>query len=840
MSWLSPEYVLKGLFLGLLLFTAVRAATPAGDDQPPPGWPAVAQVTVLTLAGLAAGLGAAAYRKVREGYRAGGRLPSFLLFLALECPRLVYAGLLGGLALAALSLARGPADYRLLTYSAAGGALLGVLFGALHGVGRREVRLVLGLVLAAALVVAGLVWLGPLRGPLENLGLALPPSPLDEQANLTVFAVQILLGIPAFYLLTLSGTHEETEVEIAAVCAALGLGLAMLTREANPGLRSVAGFLPVVLYFLYTMKVLPGLRVFKHALRGHSYLQVGRQRQALLSFRRALQLDPNHGLARQGYWQAHCRLDPAQLSADPQTLALLDFDLCLDRVGSLLVAGKPTPERAQEAGRLLDLVASQRPDLAAPVAYWRAVALAHAGDLDGAAARLAEVVAPPAQGADHPRRLDILYPAWNLALVLHEGLRRRVGQIELGRPGRRMEAIAAVERHMAGQPDDAGAWNLKRMLYQDVTEAEYEAAAPAAGAPVACFDHAYAQQLGLALISDADRWQRGGEYLRLAARGLPQLGPSLFVQIGQAYQRHGDNDGAWRNYQLAKQAGRAVGPKNLPEEERQAYFATLKALGDAALKHGKLDEAVEDYVLYTECERSGVETLRTLAGLYEQKGDALAALRVNEQALVYSPRDPDLLDRKDRYYYSVMPDFVRRHRDQLPGGFDVGYCLEKARTLLNARELDPDALDWAYHLADLAAAAKPESLAARVLLARARLRRGERDEAAALLDEVRAGKPEKFAGDEDEEAWFTACRLLGDLCLNELGQPELAVACYNDYRKSSKSGADTLYKLGQAHEALGDRARAAKCYELVTAYEGHPLAYDARQALYRVQEAARS
>ncbi len=71
--------------------------------------------------------------------------------------------------------------------------------------------------------------------------------------------------------------------------------------------------------------------------------------------------------------------------------------------------------------------------------------------------------------------------------------------------------------------------------------------------------------------------------------------------------------------------------------------------------------------------------------------------------------------------------------------------------------------------------------------------------------------------------------------LNELGKPELAVACYNDYRKSSKSGADTAFKLGRAYEQLGDRARAKRCYEQVTTYDNHPLAPEARDALYRLQ-----
>jgi tetratricopeptide (TPR) repeat protein len=837
MRWLQTEYILKGVFLGLLLFASLKAAAPPQPDSVATGWPAVLRVTGLTLAGLAVALGIAAVQKLREGYQAKGRVLAFVIFLLLESPTLVYAGIILGLAAGAFTLRENEDDVRLLVTTVAGGAVLGVLFGALRQVERRAVRLGLSLLLAGLLVLGAMAWLGVLQPHLNQLGIEWTISnPLPEGANLTVFSVQLMLGIPIFYLLTFAGKQEETEVEIGAMSAALGLGLGVLTRDLPPGTQSVAFILPVMVYFMYTMRVLPGLRVFKHVLRGLSYFQIGRFRNALLSFRRALQLDPNNELARQGYWRVHCALDLDHLAGDPQTLALVDLDLCLDRAGSLLVQ-PPTPERLQEAHRLLDLVLSQRPAMRASVAYWRAVAQAHARDLDRAAQELEVVLDPAHCGADDPQRLSVLFQAWQLALLLHDELRKRVGQPQLAQPGRRMEVMAAVERHMAAHPDDAAGWNLKRMLYQDVTEAEYEAAASAPDQPAEGFDHAYAQQLGLALVGDATRWRRGCEYLRMAARGLPEAGPSMHIQIAQAYQRAGDAEGAWRGYEAAKRAGQAVGPKNLSEEDRHAYYATLKMLGDAASAHGRTDLAIDNYRLYSEYERSGVETLRTLADLCEKKGEVLAALRANEQALQYNAKDPDLLARKDRYYYSVMPEWFRGRPDAVPGGFDLAYCLTKARTLLGARELDLDALDWAQHLADLAYAVKPESVQARVLLARAKLRRGEKNEAVALLDEVHRNRPDRFASSEDEEAWYTACRLLGDLYLQEQGRPDLAVPCFKDFQKSAKSGADTIYKLGQAYEMLGDRAKAAKCYELVTAYETHPLAPDAREALYRLQTA---
>src|SRR5262249_31968962 len=161
---------------------------------------------------------------------------------------------------------------------------------------------------------------------------------------------------------------------------------------------------------------------------------------------------------------------------------------------------------------------------------------------------------------------------------------------------------------------------------------------------------------------------------------------------------------------------------------------------------------------------------RTLAELYERKGDPLSALRATDMALVYNPRDKDLLDRKDKYYYSVMPGQLQARLEQVKQGFDVDYCLRRARTILDDRRYqDLEWLDVARRLAQLALIVRPESLVAKVLTARVQLRYGERDQALARLEEVRNNKPEKFAGGEDEEAWYMASMLLGDLYM-ELGR----------------------------------------------------------------------
>ncbi|MBY0526925.1 MAG: hypothetical protein K2R98_26260, partial [Gemmataceae bacterium] len=410
---------------------------------------------------------------------------------------------------------------------------------------------------------------------------------------------------------------------------------------------------------------------------------------------------------------------------------------------------------------------------------------------------------------------------------------RRVGGPQLTQPGQRMEAIAAVERQLSTHSEDPGGWDLKRLLYSTLTEADYEAVA-GKDKVAAQFDHGYAQQLGLALINDTERWQRGAEYLRMAARGLPVLGPSIFTQIAQALQRAGNAEGALHNFEMAQRTGRAVGAKNLAPEEQKAYFAAVKFLAESATARGDWEAAIENYHLYTEHESSGLEVLRTLAGLYERKGDPLSALRIVEIALCHKGNDKDLLERKDRYYFSVMPQQLAARIESVRNAFDTAYCIEKAKTILDTRNIDIEMVDWALHLAELAQVMDPNGVQAKVLRARGRLQRGEREGAVAILEELCNNRPQKLSGD-DEEAWHLANRLLGTLYLNELSRPDLAIPCFHEFRKSSKSGADTNYRLGQAYEATGDAKNALRFYEQVTAYEQHPLAADAREAVYRLK-----
>src|SRR5262249_9106556 len=147
-----------------------------------------------------------------------GRYLAFTLFLLLESPTAVYAGILLGMATGTFLVRQQSADPALFAWTVVGGALLGVAFGLLHQVRDRRIRIGASLLLAAVLVTTGLWWFGQL-GEFSREGT--PP-------RLDLFGLQLLLGMPTFYLLTFAGREEESEVEVGALFAALGLGVYLL------------------------------------------------------------------------------------------------------------------------------------------------------------------------------------------------------------------------------------------------------------------------------------------------------------------------------------------------------------------------------------------------------------------------------------------------------------------------------------------------------------------------------------------------------------------------------------------------------------------------------------
>ena len=804
------EFVLKGVFLGLWAAVALR--------QPPtnPDWNDFARLMLWTAGGLGLGFLVATVQQFLRGLKPRGNPISFFVFVLLEGSFWIYLGLVGGLAAGLLygtiTNPDLPKERNWLGWCVVAGTILGIGFTQLRQIKDWRWRFGLGAVVGAGLVYVATLYLDE-AGWLEN-----------SEARWQ-FGLFILCGLPFFYLLTFCGVAEESEVEIAALCAGLGIGIHLLSFPKN--MPAIGFLLPVGFYFIYVTKWITDLRVFKHTLRGYGYLNVGRIREALLCFRRARQIAPRNSFVVQGLYDLHKQVDINTLTNDPETLALLDYSFCLDRAESLLISER-TPSEAErsEAGRMLELVERQQPRYAPRTAYLRAIWLAFGKQFDEAAKTL-KVLLDPSEPAEKAIREPMLFPAWNLALRLHPEIVKRVGEPELSAPGRRMEAIAATEQVLAKQPDESTANELKPFLYAGLTESEFLSSLPEPNS----FNFDYVEQLGLALIDDANPAQRerGAAYLRIAGRGLPARGPAIFQKLADTAT---DPESARGYREQVKRCGMEHGAKNLPADQRQIYFLVLGQLVNDAEKRGDFAGAAADQRLILESGKSELENYRKLADLYEKSGDPLNALLMTETALIYSGKDADLLARKDKYYYSVSAERVHAVKDKIEPIFDATYCVAKANAVLNQREPDLETLDWGLHLVSLARVVKPDLLAATLAEGRLLLRKGDRERGLSLLEDVREAKP---SGGDEKEAWFTATRILGDLYLNELNRPDLALGCFQDYKDHPKSGADTLFNIAKCYDAQNDVKNAIRFYDAVTAYDSHPKYWEASEAVRRLK-----
>ena len=341
---------------------------------------------------------------------------------------------------------------------------------------------------------------------------------------------------------------------------------------------------PLALYFVYVTRYQPGLRVFKHVLRGYGNANLGRIGLALASFSRAMQLDPKSKLAADGLWQIVRSVDITQL--DESTTKLLPIDFCLSMASAYLIGDTiPTEAQRAEAVRMLDVIERQRPDLQPRVDYLRSVALTHGRQYDVAADLLSRLLDPETP-YNAQLRQTVLFQAWDLATRLHPELSKRLGEAELAKPGRRMEAIAATELQLHRKPGDASSIEMQRMLYAGLQESEFISAAT--NEPPKAFNYGYAEELGHALVSENNPEQaaRGMAFLRIAGRGLPERGPGIFHTLAAIARMRNEPDEMHGYLVEAKKSGQAIGYRNLAKDQQDHYITALKRLVELAEQSG--------------------------------------------------------------------------------------------------------------------------------------------------------------------------------------------------------------------------------------------------------------
>ncbi|HMP01375.1 MAG TPA: hypothetical protein PKC45_02630 [Gemmatales bacterium] len=804
---MRPPRLLRTWETGL---PAALLATTAAAHAATPHW----LTATLTLVGPALGLTLAIFLLRR---RPGQTRPRSLLqtcALLLDRPRVPRWALAAGLLPA---LAWGGIQAWPFALPLAGLALsLLVLPGLLTLVPSRT-----GRGLAALVVVVGLT------------AAAVPLLNIQLESSLWLTALQLAISsLWAGCLLLVKDPMLEGEVELALTSVLLGAALCV---ELPPAARPAALALPVILFLVIQRWLLRPLQALQLTLAALGRHQHGQPREALLLLRSAADVQPESPWVRETYWQVQRGLEPSQLQADAELRQLVDPRLCLERAEAILLRRPPpTTHQLEEAQRLLALVADRAPQRRPEVHYWQTVADLHSGRADLPAPRLRELLdersAAPEERAS---RAVVLVRAWELALWLHPRMAEQVGEPLLSE-GRRFDALAAAEEALQRQPGDPIAFQIKQRLYPSVTRAEYDqevGGQPAVSA--SRFDHAFCLEIGRSLLADPVRWRRGIELIEIAARGLPAEASGLLEAAWQQAAQHGDRELAHRLADASKTAGQQHGPGQLSETARGSYFAAIRFLAEEALARDDKPTAIAHLRLYAESPQAGVDTVRRLAELCEQEGDIIGTLIANAQCLVYDARQPAFLTLRDRSYFSLTPDALREHWERVRPAFDPNYCVNRARELLDVAGSGPPQADWAARLARLVLVPEPKHVSALVQLGRAELRLGRAPEGLAVLTDAHRLGSEPDAVGLDQEDWYLACRLLGDPHL-EAGQAAEAINYFTAYRQSSRSGADTLFKLAKAHEQVGNLKQARTCYEHV-AYYNHPLASEAKAALARLK-----
>ena len=144
------------------------------------------------------------------------------------------------------------------------GAIVGYGFGGSRRLPIRR-RLAIVVLVGASVVYFIILWLE--NSAAERFSATRPSADL--------LGFHILLGLPFYYLLCFVGIAEESEAEIAGLCTMLGFAIYLLVPKACAAL-----LLPIAIFFVYTVYILPGLKVFKYTLRGYIYSEVGKLRLA--------------------------------------------------------------------------------------------------------------------------------------------------------------------------------------------------------------------------------------------------------------------------------------------------------------------------------------------------------------------------------------------------------------------------------------------------------------------------------------------------------------------------------------------------------------------------------
>lgn len=800
--WLLSEYLLKGLYLGL----ACQAALSVQSFRD------VAIVVSGTLAAPLLVIIVALMRR-RSGVAAKGDTFAKIILGLIDHPFLIHAGIPIGAAASFIYLGWS-LPYTLL--AAAIGLSIGAGIYALVALRKRVLRR--GAMTVALLAVLGLVILAVSSGRFAPAGSG------------GVVAVSLACSALVLYLLTFSGRSEETELDIGMICLLLSLALGSV--DTAPTIRSIVLLGPVGLYVVYCERIRKQFVVFKHVVRGMDQERRGNWRDALIAYRLALKTDPKSELATAGSWRVHRQIDPTQIVGQDDLISLIDPDACLVRATALIRSNQPSKENLSEAQQLLEIVDRREPDRHWTIELRRIDALLAENRVEDARLRAKAVsLVDPRSLSELPAvEVESLFQLWTNLLRQPELL--SVGTALLEEEQAVFDVIAVVEERLSREPNDPSARDYKPFLYRKVDRASFDRFRQRwGGEALARFDFRYCRDVAMEVAGESPALAI--ELCWIAREGLADEQLSLLFRIAQIKQSL-DPEQAFALYRQIRDEARAKGLSSLSRNEREALDESVKRLALDAEEKGNTSEAITNWEVFATSDRSGVNTRRRLQSLYESIGDRLNAIRNLQAALAYDLPDKEaktLRAEKSELYTAITPDELRPRLSEVERFFDFDYCYRRAFELFEAKGTDEEVM----HFIELAEQGGAKQLRlVNFLLGRLHLRRSDDRAAALCFEQTAAEPPKQFRNDEEKKAYFRACRTLGELYVERLGEPEKGIKYLSIFKETPESGADTLYLLGKAYEGAGQWKSARKWYDMVLVYPSHPRAAAARDALNRL------
>ncbi|MBY0587944.1 DUF998 domain-containing protein [bacterium] len=641
----------------------------------------------------------------------------------------------------------------------------------------------------------------------------------------------LLFASGMMYLLLFAGRSEEAELDIGIVALLLALGLAacLVSRTG----RGIVVLGPVALYALYCEWARRKMIVFKHVVRGIGHEQNRHWPEALIEYRLALMADPRSSASSAGSWRVHQLIDIDQIGGNNTLLSLIDTTACLDRANHLVSASDRSDKTRLETERLLDLI-----DRCDKTRVWqtrsvRLKLLSKEGLLDEAIslARPIRNLTTDDFASLSSAELTAVQAIWEMSRQDPLLLSRSE---ELLREGGTASFLSLMEWLIEKKIRNEGSLAHRPFLYRKLRRSDYEQArATPHKERFPKLDLPSLLEAARSLGAEPESGLLGVELFEIAASENP-AGALLYWMEAAEIADRADLGTAVKLRRQIHDVGLSRGVASLASDQRQAFDRAIKHLAQQAESIGDAAESVRLWELYAGSSSSGLQTREKLFRLYEQQGDSLAAIRQVEAILLFdlSPRERSpWIETRNRLYAELDPAGLAARAQESQAFFQFRYCTRRAMQLLE-RGASENEISHYLQLAELGPIG--ELRLVNYVLGRMHARAGRVIEAADCFEACCKDPLPASADEEESLAYHRACRLLGEICVEQIDQPRRGIPYLLLFKDHVESGAETLFLLGRGYEKLGDVARARKWYDMVSVYSSHPKVAEAKAALDRL------